>query len=134
MEIKIYSQDGSLRATVSPTDSSTVNEELMSDHVLNLSFTHHEYIQLEVNDHVDFLGKRYWLLKNYRPVKKSSIEYQYDAKFYGIESKLKNGLVLKMVDGDNSSTFSLNDSPAIHLQLLVDNMNRITNDAYRAGG
>ena len=105
----------------------------MSDHVLNLSFTHHEYIQLEVNDHVDFLGKRYWLLKNYRPVKKSSIEYQYDAKFYGIESKLKNGLVLKMVDGDNSSTFSLNDSPAIHLQLLVDNMNRITNDVWRIG-
>jgi len=73
--------------TVSPADSSATNEELMSDTVLTLSFTHYEYIRLKVNDYVDFLGKRYWLLKNYRPVKKSSIEYQYDVKFYGIESK-----------------------------------------------
>jgi len=73
-------------------------------------------------------------LKNYRPVKKSSIEYQYDVKFYGIESKLKKALVLKMVDGDNSTAFSLNDSPAQHLQLFVDNMNRITGtDVWRIG-
>lgn len=134
MEIKIYSENGTLRASVPPADSSTVNEELMSDHVLTLSFTHFEYINLEVNDYVDFLGKRYWLLKNYRPQKKSSVEYQYDVKFYGIESKLKKGLVLKMVDGDNSTSFSLNDSPAQHLQLFVDNMNRITgSDVWAIG-
>lgn len=134
MEIKIYSQNGTLRASVPPADSSTVNEELMSDHVLTLSFTHFEYIRLKVNDYVDFLGKRYWLLKNYRPQKKSSVEYQYDVKFYGIESKLKKGLVLKMVDGDNSTSFSLNDSPAQHLQLFIDNMNRITgSDVWAIG-
>lgn len=134
MEINIYKQNGAIRATVSPADSAATNEELMSDTVLTLSFTHYEYIRLKVNDYVDFLGKRYWLLKNYRPVKKSSIEYQYDVKFYGIESKLKKALVLKMVDGDNSTAFSLNDSPAQHLQLLVDNMNRITgSDVWRIG-
>lgn len=134
MEVNIYKQNGTVRATVSPADSSATNEELMSDIVLTLSFTHYEYIRLKVNDYVDFLGKRYWLLKNYRPVKKSSIEYQYDVKFYGIESKLKKALVLKMVDGDNSTTFSLNDSPAQHLQLFVDNMNRITGmDVWRIG-
>lgn len=126
MEINVYKQNGTIRATVSPADSAATNEELMADTVLTLSFTHYEYIRLKVNDYVDFLGKRYWLLKNYRPVKKSSIEYQYDVKFYGIESKLKKALVLKMVDGDNSTAFSLNDSPAQHLQLFVDNMNRIT--------
>ena len=134
MEVNIYKQNGTIRATVSPADSSATNEELMSDTVLTLSFTHYEYIRLKVNDYVDFLGKRYWLLKNYRPVKKSSIEYQYDVKFYGIESKLKKALVLKMVDGDNSTAFSLNDSPAQHLQLFVDNMNRITGtDVWRIG-
>lgn len=126
MEVNIYKQNGTIRATVSPADSAATSEELMADTVLTLSFTHYEYIRLKVNDYVDFLGKRYWLLKNYRPVKKSSIEYQYDVKFYGIESKLKKALVLKMVDGDNSTAFSLNDSPAQHLQLFVDNMNRIT--------
>lgn len=126
MEVNIYKQNGTVRAVVSPADSAATNEELMADTVLTLSFTHYEYIRLKVNDYVDFLGKRYWLLKNYRPVKKSSIEYQYDVKFYGIESKLKKALVLKMVDGDNSTAFSLNDSPAQHLQLFIDNMNRIT--------
>lgn len=134
MEVNIYKQNGTVRAVVSPADSAATNEELMADTVLTLSFTHYEYIRLKVNDYVDFLGKRYWLLKNYRPVKKSSIEYQYDAKFYGIESKLKKALVLKMVDGDNSTAFSLNDSPAQHLQLFVDNMNRITgSDVWRIG-
>lgn len=134
MEINIYKQNGTIRATVSPADSAATNEELMSDTVLTLSFTHYEYVRLKVNDYVDFLGKRYWLLKNYRPVKKSSIEYQYDVKFYGIESKLKKALVLKMVDGDNSTAFSLNDSSAQHLQLFVDNMNRITgSDVWAIG-
>lgn len=134
MEVNIYKQNGTVRAVVSPADSAATNEELMSDTVLTLSFTHYEYIHLQVNDYVDFEGKRYWLLKNYRPQKKSTIEYQYDAKFYGIESKLKKALVLKMVDGDNSTAFSLNDSPAQHLQLFVDNMNRITGtDVWRIG-
>lgn len=134
MEVNIYKQNGTIRATVSPADSATTSEELMADTVLTLSFVHYEYIRLKVNDYVDFLGKRYWLLKNYRPVKKSSIEYQYDVKFYGIESKLKKALVLKMVDGDNSTAFSLNDSPAQHLQLFVDNMNRITgSDVWAIG-
>lgn len=134
MEVNIYKQNGTIRATVSPADSAATSEELMADTVLTLSFVHYEYIRLKVNDYVDFLGKRYWLLKNYRPVKKSSIEYQYDVKFYGIESKLKKALVLKMVDGDNSTAFSLNDSPAQHLQLFVDNMNRITgSDVWHIG-
>lgn len=134
MEVNIYKQNGTIRATVSPADSAATSEELMADTVLTLSFTHYEYVRLKVNDYVDFLGKRYWLLKNYRPVKKSSIEYQYDVKFYGIESKLKKALVLKMVDGDNSTAFSLNDSPAQHLQLFVDNMNRITgSDVWAIG-
>lgn len=134
MEVNIYKQNGTIRATVSPADSAATSEELMADTVLTLSFTHYEYVRLKVNDYVDFLGKRYWLLKNYRPVKKSSIEYQYDVKFYGIESKLKKALVLKMVDGDNSTAFSLHDSPAQHLQLFVDNMNRITgSDVWRIG-
>ena len=126
MELKIYNQNDILKATVSPSDSSTSNEELMAESVLNLSFTLFEYIPLDVNDYIDFLGNRYWLIENYRPIKKSTIEYQYDVKFYGIEAKLKKALVLKVVDGDESSEFSLNDTPLAHVRLFVDNMNRIS--------
>lgn len=125
MELTIYKQDGTLKATVSPSSNSSWNKEIMADNVLNLSFTHYEYIKLNVNDYVNFQEECFKLLKDYCPVKKSGIEYQYDVKFYGTESELKKAIVLKMVDGDNDTNFSLTDNPASHLQLIVDNINRI---------
>lgn len=125
MELKIYKQNGELRTTVSPSDSSTHQKGIMADNVLNLSFTLYEFVRLYVNDYITYQGETFALLNDYRPQKKSSIEYQYDVKFYGIESELKKALVLKMVDNDNDTTFALNDSAAVHLQLIVDNVNRI---------
>lgn len=37
MELKIYSQDGTLKMTVSPSDSSTHVHELMGENVVNAS-------------------------------------------------------------------------------------------------
>ncbi|KAA6326858.1 hypothetical protein EZS27_024090 [termite gut metagenome] len=91
--------------------------------MLNLSFTLFEYVGLEVNDYILFEGQRFTLLINYRPKKKSTIEYQYDVPFYGIESELKKALVLL----EEETSFSLDDTPAVHLQLIVDNINRIKN-------
>ena len=50
MELKIYSQDGTLKMTVSPSDSSTHVHELMGENVVNASFTSPEYVSLDVND------------------------------------------------------------------------------------
>lgn len=125
MELKIYSQGGTLRTVVSPSDNSTHQKGVMQDNVLSLSFSLPEFVRLEVNDYVDFGGERFTLLNEYRPQQKSTIEYQYDVRFYGIESELKKALVLKMVDGDNDPSFALNDSPRVHLQLIADNINRI---------
>lgn len=125
MELKIYSQSGTLRTVASPSDNSTHQKGVMQDNVLALSFTLPEFVRLEVNDYVDFCGERFSLLNEYRPQQKSTVEYQYDIRFYGIESELKKALVLKMVDGDNDPSFALNDSPRVHLQLIADNINRI---------
>lgn len=125
MELKVYSQVGTLRASISPSDSSTHQKGIMQDNVLTLSFILYDFVRLEVNDYVDFGGERFTLLNEYRPQQKSTVEYQYDVRFYGIESELKKALVLKMVDGDNDPSFALNDSPRVHLQLIADNINRI---------
>ncbi|MDH6357245.1 hypothetical protein [Parabacteroides sp. PF5-9] len=124
MELKIYKQNGDVRAVVSPSDSATQQLGVMEENVLSLSFVLYEFIMLEVNDYVDFEGFRYTLTGDYRPEQKSTIEYKYEVRFYGAEDVTKDTLVLKMVDGDNSAEFSLTDTARVHAQLIVDNLNR----------
>lgn len=125
MELKIYSQQGVLKATVSPSDSDRHVKEVMNDNVLNLSFTLYGYVELVVNDYVDFEGERFTLLEDYKPEQKSTVEYAYSCKFYGIESELKKAKVLKLVDNENELSFSYDATAAEHLQLVCDNINRI---------
>lgn len=125
MELKIYNQQGVLKATVSPSDSDRHVKEVMNDNVLNLSFTLYEYVGLCVNDYVNFDGERFSLLEDYKPEQKSTVEYVYNCKFYGIESELKKAKVLKLVDGENELSFSYDATAAEHLQLICDNINRI---------
>lgn len=125
MELKIYNQQGVLKATVSPSDSDRHVKEVMNDNVLNLSFTLYEYVRLGVNDYVDFDGERFTLLEDYKPEQNSTVEYVYNCKFYGIESELKKAKVLKLVDNENELSFSYDATAAEHLQLICDNINRI---------
>ena len=73
-------------------------------------------MELGVNDYVDFEGERFTLLEDYKPEQKSTVEYAYSCKFYGIESELKKAKVLKMVDGDDELSFSYDATAAEHLQ------------------
>lgn len=125
MELKIYNQQGVFKTAVSPSDSDRHVKEVMNDNILNLSFTLYEYVELGVNDYVDFEGERFTLLEDYKPEQKSTVEYAYSCKFYGIESELKKAKVLKMVDGDDELSFSYDATAAEHLQLICDNINRI---------
>lgn len=123
MKIEIYNQSGILKTAVSPSDNSTVKEEVMGDKVLNLSFTLPEYVSLEVNDYIDFSGERYTLLSGYEPVQKSSLEYEYTPKFYGIIGELRKAIVV--FDGKYEAEFALDGTPAEHVRKIVDNINRI---------
>ena len=125
MELNIYNKEGKLKVTVSPADSSTLTEGLMTDSILSLSFVHFGCIALDVNDYIDFLGKRYWMLEAYIPNQKSTIEWNYSTKFYGIESVIRRALCLKTVDKEMNAVFSLT-APAIeHVRLVVGNINRV---------
>ncbi|WP_375600738.1 hypothetical protein [Phocaeicola vulgatus] len=105
-------------------------KEVQGDNVLTLSFTHYEYIALDVNDRVDFEGERYWLTERYIPKQKSGQEWVYDLKFYGIESLVRRFLVLETTDGNTEPVFTLTATPREHVAMIVkcinDGMNHTT--------
>ncbi len=123
MLIKIYDKTGKLKAELSPENSSTQVKEIQGDNVLSLSFTLPRHIALDVDDYADFMWERYRLTKQYRPKQKSTVEWSYNLKMYGVESLIKNFLVIKSVDGDNEPVFTLTASPREHLALIVKCIN-----------
>lgn len=126
MLIKIYDKTGILKAELSPENSSTQVKEIQGDNVLSLSFKLPRHIALDVDDYADFMWERYRLTKQYRPKQKSTVEWSYNLKMYGVESLIKNFLVIKSVDGDNEPVFTLTASPREHLALIV----RCINDGF----
>ncbi|MDE5979752.1 MAG: hypothetical protein K2G84_06955 [Muribaculaceae bacterium] len=123
MLITIFDKSGSPKAEISPGDNSTQTKEIHGDNVLALSFIHHDHIGLDVDDQVDYLGERYWLCEKYRPRQKSAREWVYDIKLYGVESLLRNILVIKMVDGEDEPVFTLTAPPREHVAMIVRCMN-----------
>jgi hypothetical protein len=126
MQINIYSQDGTLKATVSSSSGDQCVKELQGDSTLSLSFEYYAYVALEVNDYVDFCGDRYWLLSQYHPAEKSSVSWKYDITFYGIESLIKRYLVLEHTDGDANPVFSLTAPALQHVNMIVECLNNAT--------
>jgi len=124
MELKIYNKNNRLKATVSPSDSSSNSKEIMGDNVLSLSFVLYECIVLEVEDYVDFEGERFWITEEYTPQQKSESEWRYEAKLYGIESRMKRFLMLKAGNDDPDAVFSLTAPLIEHVRLAVKNINR----------
>ena len=123
MLLTVYDRGRQAKAVLSPDDSSTQVKAIQSDNVLTLSFTLYEYVALEVNDYVDFEGERYWLQERYLPDERSTQEWKYDVKFYGIESLIKRFLVLNVVDGDPEPVFTLTAPPREHVALIVKSIN-----------
>ena len=124
MKLKIYNQFNELKLTVSPLDNSTRQRGVMADHVLGLSFVSFDFVRLEVNDWVEFEGLRYWLVEEYVPKQTSTVEWEYDVKFYGPENLLSQALMLKTVDGENAPVFSLTAPAHEQVALVVENINR----------
>lgn len=123
MVLTIYDRADNPRAELAPNDSSTQAKAIQGDNVLTLSFTLYEHVELDVDDYVDFEGERYWLTEQYRPKQKSTMEWVYDLKLYGVESMIKRLLVIKTVDNEEEPVFTLTAPPRDHVALIVKCMN-----------
>ncbi len=126
MELKIYSKTGALKMTVSASDSSTRQRGIGSDHILSLSFVSFQFVRLAVNDYVEFCGQRFWMLEEYVPKQVSSVEWNYECKFYGPESLIGQALVLMNTDGAYDPVFTLTAPASEHVAMVVENINRQT--------
>ena len=73
MLLTIYDRYKQKRTDVSPDDNCTQVKEIQGENALTLSFTLTEYVALDVNDYVDYLGERYWLMERYQPKQKSTV-------------------------------------------------------------
>ena len=123
MLLTLYDRYGNVKTTLSPDDSSRQVKEIQGDNVLTLTFTLYEYLNIDVNDYVDYLGERYWAKEKFLPNEKSTMEWSYNVKLYGIESLLTRFLVLKTMDGDVDPVFALTGRPIEHMRLIVANIN-----------
>lgn len=127
MELKIYDKANNLRLTASPNSSSSVTEEIGGECSVSASFTHTEYVPLDVDDYIEVEGVRYKVKSRYRPKQKNTQTYEYSVKFYAPIHDSEDTLML-FQEGGTTSEFSYDGGPREHLQLWIDNMNR------RAGG
>lgn len=125
MELNIYSKDGSLKLTVSPSDSSTVTEEVGGECSVSLSFDTFEFCAIEVNDYIEVAGVRYKARMAYRPKMRNRQAYSYSLRFYAPIHDAQQALMKTETDGGLISEFSLWGGPREHLQKWVDNMNRL---------
>lgn len=123
MLLTLYDQYGNEKAELQANDSSTQDKEVQGDNVLSLGFTLYEHVGIDVNDYVDFGGERYWAVEQYEPAEKSSVEWEYSLKLYGIESLIKRFLVLNNTDGENEAVFTLTARPLDHVRLIVQSIN-----------
>ncbi|MDO4202279.1 MAG: hypothetical protein Q4D25_09225 [Bacteroidales bacterium] len=123
MLLTLYDRYGNVKTTLSPDDSSRQVKEIQGDNVLTLTFTLYKYLNIDVNDYVDYLGERYWAKEKFLPNEKSTMEWSYNVKLYGIESLLTRFLVLKTMDGDVDPVFALTGRPIEHMRLIVANIN-----------
>lgn len=127
MELKIYDKANNLRLTASPNTSSSVTEEIGGECSVSASFTHTEYVPLDVYDYIELESVRYKVKSRYRPKQKNTQTYEYSVKFYAPIHDAEDTLML-FQEGGTTSEFSYDGGPREHLQLWIDNMNR------RAGG
>lgn len=134
MELNIYSKDGSLKLTVSPSDSSTVTEEVGGECSVSLSFDTFEFRPIEVNDYIEVDGIRYKARSTYRPKMKNRQSYSYSLRFYAPIHDAQQALMKTETDGGLISEFSLWGGPREHLQKWVDNMNRLAGSELWAIG
>lgn len=121
--ITIYGKDGNVKIDAPCDDSSAQSKELQGDNVLTLSFTLYRHVALEVGDYADFMGERYWLMEEYRPGQKSTVEWKYDVRLYGLENLANRFLVLNRTDGGDEPVFTLTAPASEHLKVIIESIN-----------
>lgn len=120
--IEIFTKEDTVRC-IADGANGRQDKQLQGDNTLSLTFTLYEYVQLDVNDYVDFCGERYWLMERFKPRMKSTREWEYNLTLYGIESLVKRFLVINYTDNENTPIFTLTAPAAEHAKIILASIN-----------
>ena len=120
--IEIFTKEDMVRC-IADGANGRQEKQLQGDNTLSLTFTLYEYVQLDVNDYVDFCGERYWLMERFKPRMKSTREWEYNLTLYGIESLVKRFLVINYTDGENTPIFTLTAPAVEHAKIILTSIN-----------
>ncbi len=123
MLLTLYDKNYNQKMEIASSDSSTQQKEVQSDNVLSLSFSSFECVSFEVGDYIDFCGERFWVINHYTPKQISTVEWEYSVLLFGIESLIKQFLVINNTNGDYETEFSLTATAYDHVALIVGCIN-----------
>ena len=120
----IYNKNDLLRTTLHASDNSTHQIAIQEESTLSLSMTSQECVRLEPGDYVDFMDSRFWLLEGYTPKQSSTVEWNYDVKFTGVEGIAKQAL---MLNSEGVPLEAYHGPAREQLAMVVMNLNRWMN-------
>ena len=115
MLITIYDRVGNFKAEVSPSDSSTQVKEIQGDNILT-PLSHITSISLLMSmTTATSRGSVTGCARHTARYRNLPLEWVYDIKLYGIDSLLRNLLVLKQIDNEEDPVFTLTAPPREHV-------------------
>ena len=121
MALQVYDRNKEPRVVLCESDGSNQQVGVQEDDILTLSLTSYECVRLEPGDFVEFLGARFWLVEAYTPKQASTVEWQYDVKFYGTQSIVRQAL---MLNSENVPLEAYTAPAREQLAMVVKNLNR----------
>lgn len=121
MALQVYDRNKEPRVVLCESDSSNQQVGVQEDDILTLSLTSYECVRLEPGDFVEFLGARFWLVEAYTPKQASTVEWQYNVKFYGTQSIVRQAL---MLSSENVPLEAYTAPAREQLAMVVKNLNR----------
>ena len=119
--IQVYDKNWAPRVVLHESGSSNQQVGIQEDDIISISMKSYEHVRLQVNDFIEFLGMKYYLLEAYSPRQVSSVEWQYDVKFHGTQSIIKNAL---MLSSENTPLEAYTGTARDQLAMVVKNLNR----------
>lgn len=92
----------------------------LTSHSIEFSFELSEYVKLEKGDMIEFKGKKFYLPKNFIPVKNKNTDgFKYDLQFFDIKERFKDFILKYSLQGVDETSFKLTTSGDKFLDVVI---------------
>ncbi|GAB6394211.1 MAG: hypothetical protein MdMp024_0523 [Bacteroidales bacterium] len=121
--MNIYSANGELVLSVTPSGSSQRTRKIMGDNSLTLIFESTDFIEIPLYSYIDYEGERYTLWRPEDFTKNGDRIWEYAVKFGGWQEFLKTRMFKFLSAVPHELKFPITAKPDALVQILVDNLN-----------